>query len=83
MNKSQLIDNVSSEQGLTKVAAKSLVETVLSNIAKDTIEDGKVSLQGFGNFSTATRAARIGRNPNTGAAIEIAAKQVVKFKAQF
>jgi DNA-binding protein HU-beta len=83
MNKSELIENVAEQNGLTKVNAKKIVESVLENIAKGTREKGKVSLLGFGNFSTTIRAARLGRNPQTGAAIEIPAKEVVKFKPSF
>lgn len=83
MNKSELIENVAEQNGLTKVNAKKIVESVLENIAKGTREKGKVSLLGFGNFSTTIRTARVGRNPQTGAAIEIPAKEVVKFKASF
>jgi DNA-binding protein HU-beta len=83
MTKSQLIDNVAAENGLTKVDAKKAVESVLNNIQRGLKNDGKTSLQGFGNFSTAERKARVGRNPQTGQPVEIAAKTVVKFKAQF
>jgi DNA-binding protein HU-beta len=83
MNKSELIESVAEQNGLTKVNAKKIVESVLENIAKGTREKGKVSLLGFGNFSTTIRAARLGRNPQTGAAIEIPVKEVVKFKPSF
>jgi DNA-binding protein HU-beta len=83
MNKSELIENVAEQNGLTKVNAKKIVESVLENIAKGTREKGKVSLLGFGNFSTTIRAARQGRNPKTGETLEIPAKEVVKFKASF
>jgi DNA-binding protein HU-beta len=83
MNKSELIESVAEQNGLTKVNAKKIVESVLENIAKGTREKGKVSLLGFGNFSTSIRAARLGRNPQTGETLEIPAKEVVKFKASF
>lgn len=83
MNKSELIESVAEQNGLTKVNAKKIVESVLENIAKGTREKGKVSLLGFGNFSTTIRAARLGRNPQTGETLEIPAKEVVKFKPSF
>lgn len=83
MNKSELIENIADQNGLTKVNAKKIVESVLENIAKGTREKGKVSLLGFGNFSTTIRAARQGRNPKTGEILEIPAKEVVKFKPSF
>lgn len=83
MTKSELIENVASENNLSKTEAKKVLESVLSNIAKGIANDGKVGLLGFGNFSTVERKARLGRNPQTGQPLEIAAKTVVKFKAQF
>lgn len=83
MNKSDLISNVAEQQGLTKTQAKAIVESVLDNIKSGVEVNGKVSLLGFGNFTKTTRAARTGRNPQTGAPINIAEKQVVKFKPQF
>lgn len=83
MTKSQLIDNVAAENGLTKVDARKVVESVLNNIQRGLSNDGKTSLQGFGNFSKVERKARVGRNPQTGNPLEIPAKTVIKFKAQF
>ena len=81
MNKSQLIDAMAQDAGITKAAAKKTLESFLGNV-KNTLKDGgKVSLIGFGTFSVQTRKAREGRNPATGAVIKIAAKKVVKFKA--
>lgn len=83
MNKSDLIQKVADNTGQTKAQAKANVEVVLNAIQDGVTVTGKVSLQGFGNFTTVTRKARVGRNPQTGAAIEIAEKTVVKFKPQF
>lgn len=83
MTKSQLIENVAAENGLTKVAAKKAVESVFNNIQRGLKNDGKASFLGFGNFTKATRKARVGRNPQTGQPLEIPAKEIVKFKAQF
>lgn len=83
MNKSDLISNVAQETGLSQSSVKEVLNSVLSNIAKGTNEEGKVSLLGFGNFSKAVRGARTGRNPQTGEIIQIPEKNVIKFKAQF
>ena len=81
MNKGDLINKLAEDANLTKGQATDAVNSVLNSIS-DTLKDGKkVSLVGFGTFSTSMRNARTGRNPQTGAAIQIAAKNVVKFKA--
>jgi DNA-binding protein HU-beta len=81
MNKGDLINKVQEGAGLTKAQAADAVSTVLGSIG-DCLKDGdKVSIVGFGTFSVAHRAERQGRNPATGAAITIAAKNNVKFKA--
>lgn len=81
MNKSQLIDSIASAQGITKAAAKDVVNTVLEGIHAGLHQTGKVSLAEFGTFTLSTRAERQGRNPQTGESITIPAKKVVKFKA--
>lgn len=83
MNKSELIAKVASNNGITQAVAKTIVNDVFTQIEEAVKQKGKVSLLGFGNFSTAERKARTGRNPQTGAPLEIPAKTVVKFKAQF
>jgi len=83
MSKLELVKAVASQTGLTQLKAKEAVESVLSNIASGVRSEKKLSLPGFGNFKVETRAARTGRNPQTGAPLQIAAKEVVKFKAQF
>jgi DNA-binding protein HU-beta len=81
MNKSELIDHVAKAAGLTKVDAKKAIDSYHEAVA-DTLKAGKrVEILGFGSFSVATREARTGRNPKTGAALQIAAKKVAKFKA--
>ena len=82
MNKTELIDAVAAKAGLSKVDAKKALDAVLDSIA-EAVKGGdkKVALVGFGTFSVSERAARTGRNPQTGATIEIAAKKSVKFKA--
>ncbi len=82
MNKSELIDAMANDAGISKVAAKAALESFISNVT-DTLKkkDGKVSLVGFGTFSVSQRAARQGINPSTKQPIPIAAKTVAKFKA--
>ena len=80
MNKTQLIDAIAEDAGITKAAAKKALESFLGNVS-DTLKKGdKVSLVGFGSWSVNERAARDGRTPQTGKTIKIAAKNVVKFK---
>jgi DNA-binding protein HU-beta len=81
MNKSQLVDAMAQDAGISKAAAKKALESFLNNVEGALKKGGKVSLIGFGTFSVQTRKAREGRNPATGAKIKIAAKKVVKFKA--
>ncbi|GLB49288.1 HU family DNA-binding protein [Neptunitalea lumnitzerae] len=81
MNKTELIDAMAADAGVTKAAAKKALESFLGNVEKTLKEGGKISLVGFGSWSVSERAAREGRNPQTGATIQIAAKKVVKFKA--
>jgi len=81
MNKSELIDAIASDAGISKVAAKAALDSFTSNVSKALKGGGKVSLVGFGTFSVSQRAAREGINPQTKAKIQIAAKNVAKFKA--
>lgn len=82
MNKSELIEVMATDAGITKVAAKAALESFMSNVMTTLQQkDGKVSLVGFGTFSVAERAARQGINPATKKPIKIAAKKVAKFKA--
>lgn len=79
MNKSELIDAVASSTGLTKVNAEKAVASVFSSISGELAKGGSFSLIGFGTFSVSQRAARVGKNPQTGATLNIAAKKVAKF----
>ena len=82
MNKSDLIDAMAADAGISKVAAKAALESFTDNVTSALkVEGGKVALVGFGTFSVSKRAARTGRNPQTGNTIQIAAKNVAKFKA--
>jgi len=80
-NKADLIDKVASATDLTKKDATSAVEAVFDSIT-DTLANGeKVQVIGFGNFEVRDRAARKGRNPQTGEEIQIPATKVPAFKA--
>ena len=81
MNKSDLIDGMAAEAGITKASAKKALESFLGNVQGSLKKGDRVSLVGFGSWSVNRRAARDGRNPQTGKTIKIAAKNVVKFKA--
>ena len=81
MNKTELIDAIAEESGLTKVDARKALDAFVVCSINALKEGDPVSLVGFGSFSIADRVARKGRNPKTGAEIMIEAKKVVKFKA--
>ncbi len=81
MNKTELIDAMAADAGISKAAAKKSLESFLGNVEGALKKGERVSLVGFGSWSVSERAARDGRNPQTGATIKIAAKKVVKFKA--
>lgn len=81
MNKAELIDAISSQSKLSKADAGRALDATIDAINKSLKKGEKIGLVGFGSFSVAKRAARTGRNPQTGKEIKIAAKKVVKFKA--
>lgn len=81
MNKSQLIDAIAADAGITKAAAKKALDSFTTNVTNTLKGGGKVALVGFGTFSTSERSARNGINPATGKTLKIAAKTVAKFKA--
>ena len=81
MNKAELIDAMASGAGLSKNDAKNALESFISATGEALKAGDRVALVGFGSFSVSTRAARKGRNPQTGKEIDIAEKKVVKFKA--
>lgn len=80
MNKSELIESMAADAGITKAAAKKALDSMMGNVEGALKKGDRVSLVGFGSWSVAKRAARDGRNPQTGKTIKIAAKNVVKFK---
>ncbi|HIB25183.1 MAG TPA: HU family DNA-binding protein [Gammaproteobacteria bacterium] len=81
MNKGDLISAVAAGTGLSKADAGRAIDATTSAIAGELSGGGSVSLVGFGTFSVSHRAARMGRNPATGASIHINASNVPKFKA--
>lgn len=81
MNKTELIDAMAADAGITKAAAKKALESFLDNVGQSLKKGNRVSLVGFGSWAVSERFAREGRNPQTGKTIKIAAKKVVKFKA--
>ena len=81
MNKTELIDQIANKADLSKAAAAKALEAVLDGITTGLEEGGPVMIVGFGTFMVKTRAARVGRNPSTGAEINIGATKVVTFKA--
>ena len=81
MNKGELIDSIASQAGLTKADSARALDAVLDAITGTLMRGDKVTLPGFGTFSVSRRAARSGRNPQTGETIKIKARTVAKFKA--
>lgn len=81
MSKQLLIDTVAEQQDLSKAEATRQVNAVLLGIETVIVDIGVLRLPHFGTFTVKQRAAREGRNPQTGKAISIAAKRVVGFKA--
>ncbi|NQY68416.1 MAG: HU family DNA-binding protein [Flavobacteriales bacterium] len=81
MNKAELTEAIASAANLSKADAKRALEAVITSTTSSLSKGERVSLVGFGSFSVSQRAARKGRNPQTGKEIDIPAKKVVKFKA--
>ncbi|MBX3296670.1 MAG: HU family DNA-binding protein [Acidobacteria bacterium] len=80
MTKADLVERVAVEAELTKKDAEQLVEIVLDSIIHSLNEGEKIELRGFGSFRIRERNSRKGRNPKTGAAVDIPAKRVAYFK---
>jgi len=81
MTKEELVDKIAKEATVTKAQAHKAVAAFFNGVTTTLKKGGKVSFVGFGTFSVAKRKARMGRNPQTGAPIKIAASRVPKFKA--
>lgn len=80
MNKSDLVDAVAAESGLTKADAAKAVDALFDAITGALKQGDEVRLVGFGTFAVSERAARTGKNPRTGEEITIAASKQPKFK---
>ncbi len=81
MNKAELVDKVAEATGMAKKDVEEVLAGVINAVVAAVKADDKVALPGFGSFNKSHRAARQGRNPQTGATIEIAASNGVKFSA--
>ena len=81
MNKTELIEVISSKAEITKAEAGKVLGAALDAIVEGLASDGKVTLVGFGTFEVRSRNARTGRNPRTGEKIKIAASKAPAFKA--
>lgn len=81
MNKGELITKIADDAGVTKTQATTALDSFVEAVTKTLKGGGKVTLVGFGTFSVSKRAARNGRNPQTGEVIKIKARKVAKFKA--
>ena len=80
MNKVELIDAIAKETGLSKKDSGKAVDAIITSVSKELKKKGKVQLAYFGTFKVGKRAARKGKNPQTGEEIEIPASIVPKFK---
>ncbi len=82
MTKTELVEQMAKEAGVSKMVANAVLNSFIDSVTKELKKkDGKVTLVGFGTFSKVRRKARKGRNPQTGAPIKIKASNAVKFKA--
>lgn len=81
MKKVELVEKVAEEAGLTKADATRAIDATFAAITGALAEGDKIALVGFGTFAVSKRAAREGRNPKTGATVQIAARNAVTFKA--
>ncbi len=81
MKKVELIESVAAKAGITKADAGKAVDATFATITEALVKGDKVPLVGFGTFAISERAARVGRNPQTGEEVQIAARKAVTFKA--
>jgi DNA-binding protein HU-beta len=79
MTKNELAEQVAERTGMSASQARGVVEATIDAISDELARGGEVALAGFGKFSVSQRAARLGRNPSTGATINIAASKAAKF----
>lgn len=80
MNKADLVAKIADEAGITKTQANAALNAFTTTVQKTLKKGDKVTLVGFGTFSVTKRAARKGRNPQTGEVLKIKAKKIAKFK---
>ena len=81
MNIAELIEHIATQADISKAAATRALEALIDGVTSTLNKNGSVSIVGFGTFAVTKRAARAGRNPRTGAAINIKAAKVPKFRA--
>lgn len=81
MNKVELVAAIAEEANISKKDAEAALTAFIDTVEKELKDGGKVQLVGFGTFEVSKRAARTGRNPQTGEAMEISASKTPKFKA--
>ena len=80
MTKAQLVSRIADKAGLTKATTNEVLEIIASTAVAETKKNGQFTIPGIGKLVKSHRKARMGRNPQTGAAIKIPAKTVVKFR---
>ncbi len=81
MTKAELIENVAGNTGLSKRQTGDIINAIFETVGNAIANEGRFSYPGFGTFTVRERKARTGRNPRTGATIQIKASKTVKFKA--
>lgn len=81
MTKTELVNSMAEKAGLSKADTEKALKSFVDTVTDALQQDDKISLVGFGTFSVGDRAARTGKNPQTGAALQIPAAKVPKFKA--
>jgi DNA-binding protein HU-beta len=81
MNKAELIEKIASDADISKASAERALNATIEQVIKVVTKGNDVQLIGFGTFKSGKRAARVGRNPQTGAEIQIPASKTVKFTA--
>ena len=80
MTKTELVDNLAQETGLTKALAKQVIETIITQTTKTLKKEGRFALAGLGTFEVVKRAKRAARNPRTGEPVTIKAHKAVRFR---
>ena len=80
MNKSQLVEAIALESGISKADARKSVDAFVDIVLRTLNENEKVTISGMGVFSVMQRSARVGRNPRPGSQVKIAPKRVIKFR---